>query len=69
MCMNQTRRCLPRLLQAGTLRDRIARSMGSGRRSYSDVEALQWLLDVARALHFLHSCQPAIIHRDIKVCA
>jgi serine/threonine protein kinase len=36
-------------------------------RLYSDYDALSWSLDLARGLAFLHSREPAIIHRDVKV--
>lgn len=36
------------------------------RKLYSDQEAVQFLLDAARALEYLHLKEPAIIHRDIK---
>ncbi|KAG2496619.1 hypothetical protein HYH03_005440 [Edaphochlamys debaryana] len=53
--------------EGGTLKDRITRSMVQGRRVYTEEQALSWLLDVAEALHFLHTTTPAQhIHRDIK---
>ncbi len=33
---------------------------------YSDTTAVSWCLDIARALHFLHTRNPSIIHRDVK---
>lgn len=34
---------------------------------YSDAEAMSWCLDVARALDFMHSQRPIIVHR-VRLC-
>ncbi|KAG2489969.1 hypothetical protein HYH03_011598 [Edaphochlamys debaryana] len=52
--------------EAGTLRDVIVKGLATGRRRYNEEQALSWLLDVAEALHFLHTSRPACIHRDVK---
>ena len=54
--------------QGGNLTQMICRQMASPvTRLYSDHDAWRWLLDLARGLAFLHSREPAIIHRDVKV--
>ncbi|EFJ49423.1 hypothetical protein VOLCADRAFT_104311 [Volvox carteri f. nagariensis] len=44
-----------------------ASGAGSGPGSYGDVQGLLWLIDVADAMTFLHSQQPLLIHRDLKL--
>eukprot|EP00798_Chlamydomonas_sp_ICE-L_P031333 gene31333-6482_t len=34
--------------------------------NYSDLDALSWIMDIARALEFLHSQDPPVVHRDVK---
>lgn len=34
--------------------------------AYTDIEALSWVTDTARALAYLHSQRPAVVHRDVK---
>ena len=33
---------------------------------YTNIDALSWSLDVARALEYLHGCRPPVVHRDVK---
>ncbi|GFR48864.1 hypothetical protein Agub_g10712, partial [Astrephomene gubernaculifera] len=35
--------------------------------SYSDAQALTWLIELADAMTYLHSRQPLLIHRDLKL--
>lgn len=56
------------LCTGGTLRDLIFRQMTiSSGVLYSLADALRWVTDVARALHYLHSRSPRVMHRDIKL--
>lgn len=34
---------------------------------YSYADALNWSVSVAKALAYLHSAQPQVIHRDLKL--
>ena len=34
---------------------------------YTDGDALRWGLDISKAMHYLHTRQPMIIHRDLKL--
>lgn len=34
--------------------------------SYTEADVLHWALNVAKALHYLHSRKPMVIHRDLK---
>lgn len=33
---------------------------------YTDLQALSWCLDIAKALKYLHTQDPPIVHRDVK---
>ena len=35
---------------------------------YSDRDGLYWCLDIARALDYLHSLKPVVVHRDVRGC-
>jgi len=37
-----------------------------GSKQYSNAQAIQWALDVAGALEYLHMRTPAVLHRDVK---
>jgi serine/threonine protein kinase len=53
--------------QEGTLSRKICTQMANPTaKCYTEEQALQWSLDVARALQFLHAQSPPIIHRDVK---
>lgn len=53
----------------GNLKDMILKQMLNRRvQYYSTGDALNWLINVAEALNYLHSvCRPMIIHRDMKL--
>ncbi|CAD7700513.1 unnamed protein product [Ostreobium quekettii] len=54
-------------MNQGTLGDLLVRQMSRPRKPlYTKEQAVQWLLQVARALHALHSATPKILHRDVK---
>lgn len=55
-------------LQGGSLAKKVIQQMTSpGRRIYTKVQALEWALDVASALDYLHSRVPVVLHRDVKL--
>ena len=59
---------LPDLCVAGqtdTLSALVLHRMISPSLGYSRQDALEWMLDVARALQYLHSLEPLVIHRDM----
>ena len=37
-----------------------------GKRLYSYADAARWSEQAAKALHYLHSVQPQVLHRDVK---
>lgn len=56
-------------MDQGNLKDKVlAQMMNKGTKVYSMNDALQWVIEVACALHYLHAiCRPMIIHRDLKL--
>lgn len=56
-------------MNKGNLKDMVlSQMMNKGTKVYSMQESLEWLIQVASALHYLHSiCRPMIIHRDLKL--
>ncbi|GAX81844.1 hypothetical protein CEUSTIGMA_g9272.t1 [Chlamydomonas eustigma] len=57
------------LLQGGSLKKLVGRQMAAprGTQLYSDKQAVQLLLGVAKGLQYLHSRRPMVIHRDLKL--
>ncbi|CAD7700315.1 unnamed protein product [Ostreobium quekettii] len=54
-------------MNQGTLGDLLVRQMARPRRPlYTKEQAIQWLIQIARALNALHSATPKILHRDVK---
>lgn len=49
----------------GDLRALVYESLAE--RDYNDADVLRWALDIAKALNYLHTRQPMIIHRDLKL--
>ncbi|GMH38586.1 hypothetical protein BSKO_06470 [Bryopsis sp. KO-2023] len=56
-------------MDRGTLKDMVLNQMLNRHTEvYSLQQALKWLVEVANAMHYLHSvCRPMIIHRDLKL--
>eukprot|EP00210_Caulerpa_lentillifera_P006887 g6584.t1 len=56
------------LMEGGTLRAKLEKQRRlRDERLYSMSTGLQWLLDVANALAYLHGAEPLVIHRDLKL--
>lgn len=54
-------------MPGGSIRDIILKQMDSPHRKvYSKLDAHRWLLDIARALEYLHTRSPCVVHRDLK---
>lgn len=55
------------LVQGGSLAKLITKQMKNPiAQLYSNTQALQWMVDIAEAVEFLHKQQPVVVHRDIK---
>jgi len=54
-------------MNKGTLYSRIVRQMKSARLIYTVQDGLQWLIDVAKGMKYLHNSNPRVIHRDLKI--
>lgn len=53
----------------GNMKSLILEQMEGKSRSnftYTKRDVLRWMLDIAKALQYLHQLQPRIIHRDVK---
>eukprot|EP00892_Ulva_mutabilis_P002258 jgi/Ulvmu1/12032/UM083_0045.1 len=54
-------------MEGGTLRTIIHRQqMSKIKDVYSAHDVFRWFVAITRAVKYLHSCRPAIIHRDMK---
>lgn len=63
-------RCLrpPSILQGGSLQQQVYKVMAQPHSAiYSHIDALTWASDIAAAVAHLHSLNPVIIHRDLKL--
>eukprot|EP00951_Prasinocladus_malaysianus_P012121 scaffold90166_cov34-Prasinocladus_malaysianus.AAC.1 len=55
---------------AGSLHGKLMSQMERGTvrlKEYTVVQVLEWLLDIARGLRYLHESSPVVIHRDLKL--
>lgn len=50
-------------LQGGTLLHKVSKHMTSITKVYTNAQALQWALEIASALEYLHLRDPAVFHR------
>ncbi|GFR43410.1 hypothetical protein Agub_g4491, partial [Astrephomene gubernaculifera] len=55
------------LAEPYTIKKLILQNMTENRRTYTNLQAYDWLIQIASALAHLHSNRPAIIHRDLKL--
>ena len=58
--------------EGGTLQDMLNKQMSMGAsklKAYTEADALEWLIDIATGLRYLHESSPSIIHRDMKLGA
>lgn len=67
--MRQSMFFVQEYMDGGSLKDKvIAQMMERTKEVYSMQDALQWLIEIASAVHYLHAvCRPMIIHRDLKL--
>lgn len=55
-------------MNKGTLKSLVQRQMcATGRRVYSNTQALKWAQQIAKGLQYLHKVKPTLIHRDVKM--
>lgn len=55
-------------MDGGTLKAVVTQQMSDPSRSlYSDAQALEWLIQIAKGLRYLHQAKPRVIHRDVKL--
>eukprot|EP00200_Dunaliella_tertiolecta_P006473 CAMPEP_0202342260 /NCGR_PEP_ID=MMETSP1126-20121109/2900_1 /ASSEMBLY_ACC=CAM_ASM_000457 /TAXON_ID=3047 /ORGANISM="Dunaliella tertiolecta, Strain CCMP1320" /LENGTH=550 /DNA_ID=CAMNT_0048933189 /DNA_START=45 /DNA_END=1697 /DNA_ORIENTATION=+ len=55
-------------MNGGTLKSKVSKQMLSPSNTvYSNKQALEWMLQLAEALAYLHSANPKVIHRDLKL--
>ncbi|GMH45325.1 hypothetical protein BSKO_13282 [Bryopsis sp. KO-2023] len=55
-------------MNRGTLKELVLQQMGTVRqRLFTGAQALEWMLDVAKGLRYLHTAKPKVIHRDLKL--
>ena len=62
--------CVQELCDGGSLRDLVEKQMGTLARSlkvYTALHALEWTIQIAEALAYLHGGQRPMIHRDLKL--
>ena len=55
---------------SGSLQGVIEKQMNKGTpklKAYTTSQALQWMLDVAQGIKYLHEASPKILHRDLKL--
>jgi hypothetical protein len=64
--------CVQELCDGGSLRDMVEKQMStmSARlKAYSASDALEWTLQIAEALTYLHEGRRHVVHRDLKLGA
>lgn len=55
-------------MEGGTLKQMVTKQMLlNGRVLYTYCDALRWFLQIAKGLKYLHSVNPMVIHRDLKL--
>ncbi|GAB4820884.1 hypothetical protein N2152v2_007930 [Parachlorella kessleri] len=55
-------------MEGGTLQELVVRAMTNQEgQVYGEVDALRWSLQIALALEYLHTREPKVIHRDLKL--
>ena len=55
--------------EGGSVQGLIQKAAGTGlgKRLYSYMDAHRWVMQVAKALQYLHESHPQLLHRDLKV--
>ncbi len=64
--------CVQELCDGGSLRDMVERQMSTMSvrlKAYSASDALEWTLQIAEALSYLHEGRRPVVHRDLKLGA
>eukprot|EP00210_Caulerpa_lentillifera_P003495 g3335.t1 len=55
-------------MSRGTLKQLVIKQMGSPfKMLYTKGQGLEWLIQIAKGLMYLHSSRPIVIHRDLKL--